>query len=74
MSRKGNCWDNAVSESFFRSLKTEWYYGNVLNDINQVREELFEYIEDYYNCQRLHSTLGYCSPMEFEKLKKVKCA
>jgi len=74
MSRKGNCWDNAVAESFFRTLKTEWYYGNSLHDINQVETELFEYIERYYNCQRLHSTLGYCSPREFEMLMNKKCA
>ncbi|KMQ50405.1 Mobile element protein [Chitinispirillum alkaliphilum] len=53
----------------YQSLFSEFFffirvaYGNVFNDINQVREELFEYTENYYNCQRLHSTLWYCSPI-----------
>ena len=74
MSRKGNCWDNAVAESFFRTLKTEWYYGNRLVDIGHVERELFEYIEQFYNGQRLHATLGYISPVQFEALPRVKCA
>ena len=74
MSRKGNCWDNAVAESFFRSLKTEWYYGTKLLDVNHVRRELFEYIERYYNGQRLHATLGYVSPIQFEAVAINKCA
>lgn len=74
MSRKGNCWDNAVAESFFRSLKAEWYYGNKLVNVNHAERELFEYIERYYNCQRLHATLGYVAPSQFEARKWVNCA
>jgi len=74
MSRKGNCWDNAVAESFFRTLKTEWYYGNDLRDVHHAEQELFEYIERFYNCQRLHATLGYLSPAQFEALPAVKYA
>jgi transposase InsO family protein len=55
MSRKGNYWDNAVAESFFRTLKTGWYYGNRLVDIVHAEMELFEYIEKEYNGIRLHS-------------------
>jgi len=74
MSRKGNCWDNAVAESFFRTLKTEWYYDNKLIDVHHAERELFEYIERYYNCHRLHATLGYVSPMQFEVQSLKKCA
>lgn len=74
MSRRGNCWDNAVAESFFKTLKTEWYYGNVLKSISHAEEELFEYIERFYNNQRLHATLGYVSPMEFEIMNVAKVA
>lgn len=69
MSRKGNCWDNAPAESFFATLKKELIYP--LGDCTkfQVERELFEYIEAYYNTIRLHSSLGYFSPLGFEKLK-----
>jgi|TARA_B100000315_G_C14510587_1_gene556744 transposase InsO family protein len=66
MSRKGNCWDNAVTESFFRSLKTEWLYHVDLKDLDHAQRELFEYIELFYNNQRLHATLDYVSPADFE--------
>jgi len=68
MSRKGNCWDNAVAESTIGTIKTELFDGEVLTDIYQVREMLFSYIEVFYNRQRLHSTLGYISPAEKERL------
>ena len=74
MSRKGNCWDNAVAESFFRTLKTEWYYGETFTDIEHVKRELFEYIERFYNGQRLHATLGYVSPVQYETLTVAQCA
>ena len=67
MSRKGNCWDNAVAESFFRSLKTEWSYHIELTDVRHAGHELFEYIERFYNHQRLHATLDYVSPAAYEK-------
>jgi len=70
MSRKGNCWDNAVTESFFRSLKTEWMYHVDLDDLEHAQRELFEYIELFYNKQRLHATLDYVSPANFEKISK----
>jgi putative transposase len=74
MSRKGNCWDNAVSESFFRTLKTEWYYDARLVNREHAERELFRYIERYYNNQRLHATLGYLTPAEFEAIHLSKCA
>ena len=66
MSRKANCWDNAVAESFFRALKTEWAYHIELDTLEHARQELFEYIEVFYNHQRLHATLDYVAPAAFE--------
>ncbi|WP_414647094.1 IS3 family transposase [Chitinophaga sp.] len=67
MSRKGNCWDNAVAESFFSSLKRELVHPNgVFDNIMQARSEIFAYIETWYNKVRRHSSLGYVSPAEFE--------
>ena len=74
MSRKGDCWDNAVAESFFRTLKTEWYHGNPLSDIRHAEQELYDYIEQYYNGQRLHATLGYLSPLQYEDRHHKICA
>ena len=68
MSRKGNCWDNAVAESFFATLKMELVYQNQWSTRTQARSELFEYIELFYNRQRRHSALGYLCPNEFERL------
>ena len=59
MSRKGDCWDNAVRISFFGQLKNEWTYGQDYPDQDQARAALYEYIELFYNDQRLHQTLGY---------------
>lgn len=67
MSRKGNCWDNAPMESFFHSLKTELVYGAVYRTQAQARQEIFEYIEVWYNRQRLHSALGYLAPAQYEQ-------
>ena len=53
MIRKGGCWDNVVAEAFFRTLKTEWYFGVKWDNINQVKSELFQYIELFYNSKRL---------------------
>lgn len=66
MSRKGNCWDNAVVESFFSTLKQELVYTTDFTTHQQARLALFEYIEVFYNRQRRHSTLGYVSPANFE--------
>jgi transposase InsO family protein len=65
MSRKGNCWDNAVAESFFKSLKTELIYGNNLITKGQMKLEIFEYIEIWYNKKRRHSALNYKNIDEF---------
>lgn len=65
MSRKGNCWDNTVVESFFKTLKSEQIYGNKLVSKDQMRAELFEYIEIWYNRERRHSTLGNLTIEQF---------
>lgn len=66
MSRKGNCWDNAPLESFFSTLKTELVYERRFETRQQARAEIFEFIEVWYNRQRLHSSLGYLSPADYE--------
>jgi putative transposase len=66
MSRKGNCYDNAVKESFFHTLKTELCDHEHYRTRAEARASVFEFIEVFYNRTRLHSTLGYCSPAEFE--------
>jgi len=72
MSGKGNCYDNAQAESFFSRFKTELLEGGVFEDIEQARSEVFSYVEGYYNRVRLHSGLGYKSPLEFEMELKTK--
>jgi len=67
MSRKGNCWDNAVIESFFSSLDIECENGEMFPSRAAARREVAEYILGFYNPTRLHSTLGYLSPMEYER-------
>lgn len=67
MSRKGNCWDNAVSESFFASLKKELVYQTRYATREEARQSIFQWIEVFYNRVRLHSTLGYVSPEQFEQ-------
>ena len=73
MSRKANCWDNAVSESFWKTLKVELVYREIFRTRETARQAVFEYIEIFYNKRRLHSTLNYLSPEEFE-LKVQKAA
>jgi transposase InsO family protein len=65
MSRKGNCWDNAPSESFFNSLKNERVHGATYASRESAQADIFEYIEVFYNRSRRHSTLGYTSPIQF---------
>lgn len=65
-SRKGNCWDNAVVESFFATLKRELLQGKTFATRDEARVAVFDYIESWYNRHRLHSTLGYLTPVEFE--------
>jgi len=67
MSRVGNCWDNAVAESFFATLKTELIHRSSWRDCHQLRSAVFEYIEVFYNRRRLHSSLAYKTPAEVEQ-------
>ncbi len=67
MSRRGNCYDNAVAESFFASLKTEWTQHEHYRGREQAAQSIFEYVEVFYNRQRRHSSLGHVSPCEYEK-------
>lgn len=67
MSRAGNCWDNAVVESFFATLKSELTHHRRYRTRQDAKMEIFEYLEGFYNRQRRHSTLGYLSPAEFER-------
>jgi len=67
MSRSGNCWDNAAMESWFSSLKTERTTRTASRTRDQAKADVFDYIERFYNPRRRHSTLGYLSPMEFER-------
>lgn len=66
MSRKGNCYDNAVVESFFHSLKTEWVNHHRYRTREEARCSLFDYIENFYNNKRRHSVLNYMNPHEYE--------
>src|SRR5690606_19664003 len=66
MSRKGDCWDNAVSESFFATLEKELLALQPLQSRSSMRKQVADYIENYYNLVRIHSHLGYVSPVEFE--------
>ncbi len=68
MSRSGNCWDNAAMESFFSSLKTERIARKVYRTRDEAKADVFDYIERFYNPKRRHSTIGYMSPMEFERM------
>ena len=65
MSRKGNCWDNACSETLFGSLKVERLHGQRFETIRQAKDETIAWLL-WYNQSRMHSTLGYASPVEFE--------
>jgi len=70
MSRKGDCWDNAVMESFFATLKTELIYRERFFTREDAKSKIFDYIEMFYNRKRRHSSLGYKSPVEFEMMGK----
>jgi len=74
MSRTGCCYDNAVMERFFWSLKHEWTKFEHFADINQARRSVFQYIETFYNSKRIHQTLGYKTPDEFEEQHHTKLA
>ncbi len=72
MSRKGNCYDNAQAESFFSRFKAELVEDGIFESVEDAKSEVFSYIEGYYNRIRLHSSLGYKSPMQFENELKTK--
>jgi putative transposase len=74
MSRRANCWDNAVVESFFHTLKVEHVFNERYRTREQARSSIFEWIEVFYNRRRMHSTLGYVSPECYERQVKTKCA
>jgi putative transposase len=67
MSRRANCWDNAVAESFFGTLKTELIHSRIFSTRALARTVIAEWIEVFYNRQRIHSTIGYLSPVQFEE-------
>ena len=71
MSRKGDCWDNAVAESFFHTLKIELVHHCDFEIREEARAAIFEYIEVFYNRQRLHSSNGYEAPLVYEKMQKA---
>jgi transposase InsO family protein len=71
MSRRGNCWDNAVAESFFATLKKELVHGANFKTRGEAKAELFDYIERFYNRERRHSKLGYISPVAFEETPRI---
>lgn len=74
MSRKGNCWDNAVAESFFKSIKVELVYRNRYSDKNEAALSVFEWIETWYNRNRRHSALGNKTIRELEESMQLKNA
>ena len=71
MSRRGDCWDNAVAESFFATLKLELIHRQSFRTREEARLAIFEYIEVFYNLKRRHSYLGYMSPAEFERVVEI---
>lgn len=71
MSRKANCYDNAVVESFFKTIKVELARHQKFKTKDEARSAIFEYIEVFYNRKRMHSTLGYLSPAEYERLNSI---
>ena len=74
MSKRGDVWDNAAMESFFSSLKIERIYRKKYVTREEVRADVFDYIEMFYNQQRRHSTLGQISPAAFERARATQAA
>lgn len=68
MSRKANCWDNAIAESFFKTLKAEMVYHTKFMDQQSDKLEIFGYVEGFYNTKRTHSALGYKTPKQIEEM------
>jgi putative transposase len=71
MSRKGNCWDNAVAESFFGSLKSEWVQKKIYETLEDAKKDIFNYIEVFYNRKRRHASLGNVSPVVYEEMYEM---
>ena len=71
MSRKGNCWDNAVVESFFGSLKNEWIQKKIYETLEDAKKDIFNYIEVFYNRKRRHESLGNVSPVVYEEMYEM---
>jgi len=74
MSRRGDCWDNACAETFFKTLRAELIRGKIYRSREEAREEIFKYVQVFYNRKRLHSYLGYLKPTEYEELKERRTA
>ena len=74
MSRRGDCWDNACAETFFKTLRAELIRGKIYRSKEEAREEIFKYVEVFYNRKRLHSYLGYLTPTEYEELEERRTA
>lgn len=72
MSRKGDCWDNAVAESFFSTLKTELVGEHIYTSLDAATAAIGDYIDNFYNTRRRHSHLGYVSPIEFELMSQIQ--
>jgi len=70
LSRPGQCWDNAVAESFFSTLKEELLYRGVWPTHSAARRAIFEYVEVFYNRQRMHSSLDYLTPVDYEARRR----
>ena len=68
MSRKENCWDNAVADSFFKTMKTEMVHSHQLATRQETKLAIFEYTESFYNRKRRHSALGYLTPYHYDNL------
>lgn len=71
LGRRGQCWDNAVAESFFATLKTELLHRQAWSTRNAARQAIFEYVEGWYNTRRRHSSLGYLSPAAYEATASI---
>jgi putative transposase len=72
--RKRSCWDNAIAENFFKILKSEMIYHVKYDSILQAKNDVFEFIEIWYNRKRIHSSVQYKTPEEFGKINYSKCA